>query len=128
MYNARDDVTVTAAGSGKSGTSNEFDVRQTTSAVAKVSVSPTSATVNPGGKVTFGAQAFDAYGNSITTGGGAAAADFQWSLDLDSLGDIDGDGASAEFTASSSISSTITGTVVARVGAATGSASITVEA
>ncbi|HKU49035.1 MAG TPA: hypothetical protein VJP79_03710 [Nitrososphaera sp.] len=130
MYNARDDVTVTAAGSGKSGTSNEFDVRSTTSAVAKVSVSPTSATVNPGGKVTFGAQAFDAYGNSITNGGAGAeaAVDFQWSLDLDSLGDIDGDGASAVFTASSSISTSVTGTVVAKLGAATGSASITVEA
>jgi hypothetical protein len=120
MYNAKQDVTVTANGSGKSGVSNEFDVRSAD--VAKITVSPNSATVSPAGKATFGALAFDAYGNAI------ASADFQWSLDSDVLGDIDELTAStAEFTASSGILSTASGTVSAQVGSVTGTASVTVQ-
>jgi hypothetical protein len=120
MYNAKENVTVTASGSGKSGVSNEFDV--TPAPVAKISVSPTSATVSLGGKATFSAQAFDSYGNSVP------GANFQWSLDSDVLGEIDELTAStAEFTASSVLLATTSGTVSAKVGAVTGSASVTVQ-
>jgi hypothetical protein len=120
MYNAKQDVTVTATGSAKSGTSNEFDVAA--GAVDEVTVSPTSATVSPGGKATFTAEARDAFGNLIS------GADFEWSVDPGSLGDIEETSASAaEFTASSGISSTTQGTVTAGVGSVSGSATVTVQ-
>ena len=90
--------------------------------MAKITVSPNSATVSPAGKATFGALAFDAYGNAV------ASADFQWLLDSDELGDIDElTASSAELTASSAILTTASGTVSAKVGSVTGTASVTVQ-
>lgn len=120
MYNAKQDTTITATGAGKTGTSNEFDVLP--GAAAKVTVSPTSATVSPGGKATFSAVVKDAFGNDVT------GADIEWSVAAGSLGDIEEKSStSAEFTASSGISSTTSGTVTAEVGSVSGTASITVQ-
>ncbi|HKX82510.1 MAG TPA: hypothetical protein VJL54_09675 [Nitrososphaera sp.] len=120
MYNAAQNVTVSATGSGKSGVSNLFDVRP--AAVALVTVSPTSATVSPGGKATFTAEARDSFGNLVT------GADFEWSLDPAALGDLDELSATAaEFRASSAIAVTTPGTVTAKVGSVSGTASVTVE-
>ena len=119
MYNAKENVTITATGSGKSGESNEFDVSP--ASVAKINVSPTSATVSPGGTATFSAQALDPYGNPVP------GADLHWALDS-ALGEIDELTVStAEFTASSGISATTSGTVSAKVGTVTGTASVTVQ-
>ncbi|MGI0034780.1 MAG: hypothetical protein ACRD98_02785 [Nitrososphaera sp.] len=121
MYNAKEDVTITASGSGKSGTSNEFDVLP--AAVADVTVSPTSATVSPGGAAVFSAEAQDSYGNEVE------GAEFEWTLDTASLGtlDIDPDTSSVEFLANSSILVTTSGNLSANVGSISDSAGITVS-
>ena len=121
MYNAKEDVTITASGSGKSGTSNEFDVLP--AAIADVTVSPTSATVSPGGDATFSAEAHDSYGNEVE------GAEFEWALDLASLGtlDVSPDTSSAEFTADSDILVTTIGNLTAKVGSISDSAEVTVS-
>ncbi|MCI0563162.1 MAG: hypothetical protein MN733_32185 [Nitrososphaera sp.] len=121
MYNARENVTITANGSGKSGTSNEFDVRP--ASVANVTVSPTSATVSPGGIAVFNAEAFDEFGNEVE------GADFNWELDTGTLGDlnVDSDTSSAEFVADLGVLVTTSGNITAEVGSTTGTAGITVS-
>jgi hypothetical protein len=136
MYNSKVDVTITATGSGKSGTSNEFDVNP--AAAAKVVVTPkegtagpgghvelnaTSATVSVGSKVLFAAEAFDVYGNKITVTGSTPAMSFVWNLNPASLGTISINTAttSAEFTSVAG-----SGLISATIGSASGSATIIV--
>jgi len=121
MYNAKENVTITVTGSGKSGTSNEFDVNP--AAVSTVTVSPTSVTVSPGASAVFNAQAHDVYGNEVE------GAEFNWTLNLASLGtlDVDSDTDSAEFVAAADIAVLTTGNVTAQVGSISDSAGITVS-
>ncbi|GEM_PF-2168458 len=79
LYNAADGIMIAATdpASGKHGTSNSFDVLP--AAVAKVEVSPQSASVVSGNTAIFGAKAFDGFGNQI------AGSRFNWSLNSTSI-------------------------------------------
>lgn len=124
LYEAKAGTTVTVTGSGKSATSNAFEVKP--AAVSSVSISPTSATVNSGSLTTFSASAKDLYGNAI------ANASYVWALGNQSLGTlaVSSNTASAAFTAagvSSATSSALTVTATHGGASASSSASVTVN-
>jgi subtilase family serine protease len=87
--------------------------------LARITLSPSNATVGRGGSVRFTASGSDAYGNAV-----AVTTPPSWSVSpsLGSFGSISG--ASATFTAGNSTGS---GTITARVGAFAANASITVR-
>lgn len=122
MFKAEGGVTVTVAGSGKTATSNAFEVKS--GPVASVAVSPASATVNAGTSATFAASAKDAYGNAIT------GASYVWALGAPSLGTlaVSSNTASILFTASGvSAASSTALSVTATHGGASASGSATVN-
>ena len=80
MYNAKNDVTITVSGDGKTSASNLFSVWP--AAVASITLSPSSSSVNGGGSTSFSAQARDQYGNQIV------GATYVWMLGMPSLGTI----------------------------------------
>jgi hypothetical protein len=118
MFRTESGVTVTVTGSGKTATSNAFEVKP--GAASSASVSPASATVNPGAPAVFTASAKDAYGNAIS------GATFSWALGTSSLGtlSVSSDTSSAVFTGAG-ISATASDTlaVVATYGGASASSS-----
>ncbi|MEM2139978.1 hypothetical protein [Nitrososphaera sp.] len=121
MFKAEGNVTLTVAGSGKTATSNAFEVKP--AAVSSVTISPAGATLNAGASATFNAAAKDAYGNSIT---GAA---YVWALGTPSLGTlvVSSDTASVLFTAAGvSAASSSALSVIATHGGASASSSVTV--
>ena len=65
IYNAKSNVTITVSGSGKTATSNKFNV--VPAAIANVTITPASATIASNGTATFSSEAFDAYGNKVST-------------------------------------------------------------
>ncbi len=80
MYNAKSNVTITVSGSGKTGTSNKFNV--VPAAAASVKVLPATATVPSNGTQNFNATAYDAYGNQVIN------ASFTWSQSPTTLGTL----------------------------------------
>lgn len=124
MYNAKNDVTITVLGDGKTSTSNIFSVWPAT--VASVTVSPSSASVNGGGSTSFSAQARDQYGNQIV------GATYVWTLGMPSLGTIalSSNTASATITAAGVSAATTSAVNVATTyggATVTGSANLTVN-
>ena len=108
--------TITAAATGWS--SATLSVTVDPGPLAKITISPSTASVTDGGTVTFSATGADAYGNAVTV-------DPSWSVAASSLGTFSPTtGASTTFTASSS--ATGTGTITATTGAVSGKASVTV--
>ncbi len=108
--------TITAAATGWS--SATLSVTVDPGPLAKITISPSTASVTGGGTVTFSATGADAYGNAVTV-------DPSWSVAASSLGTFSPTtGASTTFTASSS--ATGTGTITATTGAVSGKASVTV--
>lgn len=99
MYNAKSGVRITVSGEGTSATSNAFSVLP--AEAASVKVTPSAATIAPGGKVLFTAEAKDAYGNKVTD------AAFAWGLEAPSLGSfsMSSDTSRATFTASTNVES-----------------------
>lgn len=68
LFNAKNDVTITAADSvdtAKKGTSNSFNVFP--SAIHSVDVTPSAASVTAGGTVDLEAIAYDVYSNEVST-------------------------------------------------------------
>lgn len=65
IYNAKSNVTITVTGSGKTATGNKFNV--VPAAIANVTITPASATIASNGTATFSSEAFDAYGNKVST-------------------------------------------------------------
>jgi hypothetical protein len=121
MYNAKNGVTITASGSGKSGTSNTFTVSP--AAIDSVKVSPTPATVAPSGTQSFEAKAYDQYSNQVAT-------TFTWEASpatgFGSVSPTSSTGTTT-FTAAA-VTSAVTGTVTATAGGKTGSSNVTVGA
>jgi hypothetical protein len=107
--------TITAAASGYTSATQSHTVKA--GPLAKVTVSPSSASVRVSSSVRFTAGGADAYGNAVPVSGVA------WSVspNLGTFSNISG--ASATFTGRS----TGSGTVTANVGGITGTASITVR-
>jgi hypothetical protein len=107
MYNAKSGVRITVSGEGTSATSSAFSVLP--AEAASIKVTPSAATVGPGGKVLFTAVAKDAYGNQVT---GAA---FVWGLEAPSLGSfsMSSDTSRATFVASSGVTARTTSEVTA---------------
>jgi subtilase family serine protease len=104
--------TLTASATGYTSGSRTESVKA--AALAKITVSPSSASVRIGRSVTFTAKGTDAYGNSVSLSSVA------WSVSPSSLGSFSGSGASTRFTAKNSGS----GTVTARVGTISGTAAV----
>ena len=121
MFNARNDTVITVSGDGRTATSNAFAV--VPAPAASVTVTPSSATLGPGGATTLSAQARDAYGNQI-----AAGATYVWALDLPSLGSLASSANTATFTAASlAVPASGAVSVTATSGGATASGSATVN-
>ena len=120
MFNARNDTVITVSGDGRMATSNAFAV--VPAPAASVTVTPSSATLGPGGVTTLSAQTSDAYGNQITS------ANYSWSLGLSSLGSLVPSANTATFTAASlAVPASDTVSVTATSGGATASGSATVN-
>ena len=123
MFNARNDTVITVSGDGRTATSNAFAV--VPAPAASVTVTPSSATLGPGGVTTLSAQARDAYGNQI-----AAGATYAWMLDLPSLGSLVPSANTAIFTAASlaaPASGAVSVTVMSGGTTASGSATMNVS-
>ena len=123
MFNARNDTVITVSGDGRTATSNGFAV--VPAPAASVTVTPSSATLGPGGVTTLSAQARDAYGNQI-----AAGATYAWMLGLPSLGSLVPSANTATFTAASlaaPASGAVSVTVMSGGKTASGSATINVS-
>jgi hypothetical protein len=118
LYNAKAGVTISISGSGKSSSSNPFNV--VPSEIAKVIVSPGSVSIPQGEKLDFKAKAQDAFGNVVT------GATFSWSVDS-LLGSLEPDsGPEVEFEAVDIVTIITTGSITATSESISGSASITV--
>jgi hypothetical protein len=110
-------VTLTATASGRQSGSQAATVSG--SALASLSVSPTTATVGFGGSQTLTATGYDAFGNTV-------AASPTWTLGAGAPGTLSATtGPSVTFTAGSTAGNA---TVTVAAGAATASATITVKA
>jgi len=122
MFNARNDTVITVSGNGWTATSNAFAV--VPAPAASVTVTPSSATLDPGGVTTLSAQALDAYGNQIT------GANYLWSLGLSSLGSLVPSANTATFTAASlavPASGAVSVTATSGGAATSGSATVNVK-
>lgn len=120
MFNVRNDTAITVSGDGRTATSNAFAV--VPAPAASVTVTPSSATLSPGGVTTLSAQARDAYGNQI------ASANYSWTLGLPSLGSLVPSANTATFTAASlTVPASGAVSVTATSGGATASGSATVN-
>jgi hypothetical protein len=121
LYNAKSGVTITASGSGKSGTSNSFSVSP--AAIDSIKVSPSSATVAPSGTQTFEAKAYDQFSNQVPT-------TFAWEASpatgFGSVSPTTSTGTTT-FTAAA-VTSAVTGMVNATAGGKSGSSNVTVGA
>lgn len=119
LYNATEDAKITVASSGKSGSSNNFDV--VAGAVDQVNVTPSDVSVPPGQNATFAAEARDAFGNVVE------GITFNWSLSSSGLGTL---GATTEtdvlFTANAGATETLDGALTATHGTKSGAATIQV--
>jgi hypothetical protein len=121
LYNATEDAKITVEGSGKSGSSNDFDL--VAGAVDNVTVSPSDVTASPGQNVTFTAKANDAFGNMVTD------AAFNWTQSSPLLGSLNtATGTSVQFTATAITTETLNGAVTATSGSKSGTATIQVTA
>jgi hypothetical protein len=119
LYNAKSGVTITISSSGKSGTSNTFDV--VPSITAKVIISPHSISVPQGEELDFKAKAQDAFGNIIS------GTTFDWTLSSTLLGTLESiSGSVVEFKAPPVVIENITGSLTAKSGAISNAATITV--
>jgi hypothetical protein len=111
-------ATITAAGPGWTAGKQSETVRA--AALARITLSPASASVGRGGSVRLTASGADAYGNPTALTSAPA-----WSVSPSSLGSFNSiSGSSATFTAGSQVAS---GTITAKVGTISGTASITVR-
>jgi hypothetical protein len=119
LYNAKNGVTISISGSGKTSTSNAFTVAP--SSIFKVTVTPSSVSIPEGEQLDFKAKAVDAFGNTVT------GATFGWTVtsSLGTLGSTSGN--EVEFTAAS-VTENQTGLVTATSGLVSGSATVTVTA
>ncbi|MGI0019670.1 MAG: hypothetical protein ACREAY_04285 [Nitrososphaera sp.] len=120
MFNARSDSVITVSGDSRTATSNVFAVAP--AQASSVTVTPSSATLGPGGVVSLAAKAQDAYGNQM------AGATYAWALGAPSLGTLAPSASTAAFTAAS-LAAPASGivSVTAALGGATASGSATVN-
>jgi hypothetical protein len=114
-------LTITDISTGKKGTSNAFDVKP--AALAIVDLTPSTATIPPGGKASFTAKALDKFGNEIPP----SEFTFAWSLSSANFGAISVISNKANFTASASITTETNVTLTAAIGALSDSSKITIK-
>jgi len=107
--------TLTASGSGVTGTTQTETVNA--GPAATLTVSPSSVTLSAGGKQLFTATAADGFNNPVASAGAG------WSTNVPGGSVAPATGGSTTFTAGTTAGS---GTVTANLGAATGSASVTI--
>jgi hypothetical protein len=118
LYNAKAGVTISISGSGRTSSSNAFNV--VPSSIAKVIISPNSVSIPQGEELDFKARAQDSFGNAVT------GATFSWSVDS-FLGTLESNsGSEVEFTALAIVTGITIGSITATSGSISGSATITV--
>lgn len=120
MYNAKTGVTITASGSGKSGTSNTFTVSP--AATDSITLTSSASSVTAGGTVNLEAKAYDQYSDQVAT-------TFTWASnppsDFGTLSPTSSSGTST-FTAAG-VTTSVTGTVSVTAGGKSNSLSLTVN-